>query len=68
MHCGILDEQNLEIENSLYQVKCVLHEVSLAILLVLPSGFPSVLSLFPDYSYRSNLSDISTVLQNEDDA
>jgi hypothetical protein len=52
----------------LYHVKWVLHEVSLAMLLVLPAGFPSVRSLFPDYSYRSNLSDISTVLQNEDDA
>ena len=49
VHCGIPEEQNLEIENSLYQVKWVLYEVSLAILSVLPSGFPSVHSLFPDY-------------------
>lgn len=44
--CGIPDEQNLEIENSLYQVKWVLYEFSLVILLVLPSGFPPVHSLF----------------------
>ena len=41
--CGIPEEQNLEIENSLYQLKWwLLYEVSLAILSVLPSGFPSV--------------------------